>query len=401
MEFKRTMQKVLRDRARQYPVVTLTGPRQSGKTTLAQSAFPRYQYVNLEDPGVRDYARDDPREFLDQFSAGVILDEAQRVPDLFSYIQVIVDAEDRPGRFILTGSHNFLLMKSIRQSLAGRAGILHLLPFARNELVRRNPLPLSGLGKRIPRSATGATHAPDLLEVLFTGGYPRIHDKGLPPQVWLADYFRTYVERDAAEVLSVRDLEAFGRFVRLCAGRNGQLLNLSALAADCGITHPTARSWISILEASFLVKLLRPHHRNFNKRLIRSPKLHFLDTGLLCYLLRIHSPEELRTHTARGGVFESYVLAEFMKNFLNQGLEPDLWFWRDSRGREVDLIMETGGAIVPVEIKSARTVAADFFAGLNYWRGLAGDDTLPAALVYGGDECRKQKGTVVLSWSVL
>lgn len=401
MKFKRTMQQTLRDRARQYPIVTLTGPRQSGKTTLARAAFPRYQFVNLEDPEVRDYARDDPREFLEQFSAGVILDEIQRVPDLFSYIQVIVDAEDRPGRFILTGSHNFLLMKSIRQSLAGRAGILHLLPLARSELVRRKPLSLSGLGKRLPRSATTATDTPDLLEVLFAGGYPRIHDKDLSPEIWLADYFRTYVERDAAEVLSVRDLEAFGRFVRLCAGRNGQLLNLSALAADCGITHPTARSWISVLEASFLVKLLRPHHRNFNKRLIKSPKLHFLDTGLLCYLLRIRSPAELRSHAARGGVFESFVLAEFMKNFLNQGREPDLWFWRDSRGREVDLIVEIDGETVPIEIKSARTVAADFFAGLNYWRRLAGDEKGSGVLVYGGDECRRQKATVVLSWSVL
>ncbi len=397
--FSRTMETVLRERARHYPVVTLTGPRQSGKTTLVRKTFPELAYANLEDPGQRAYALNDPREFLGQHPAGLIIDEAQRAPDLFSYIQVLVDQDDAPGRFILTGSHNFLLMTSIRQTLAGRAAILHLLPLSLAELGGRAPLSLERLGQDLPEQR--AAHAPDLMESLFRGGYPRLHDKAIPPQEWLADYFRTYVERDVQEVLRVSDLEIFGRFLGLCAGRCGQLVNLTSLANDCGISHPTVRSWLSVLEASFLVKLLRPHHRNFNKRLIKSPKLYFLDTGLLCYLLRIRSPEELRTHAQRGPVFESLVLTELMKNFLNRGLDADLYFWRDSSGQEIDFLIEGGRELVPIEAKSSTTLSEDALAALGRWQALAGQSGGPAALIYGGDECVKRSAAMVYPWHVL
>jgi len=392
----RTLEPVLRRAARRYPVVTLTGPRQSGKTTLAQMAFPDYAYASLEDPDQREFAITDPRGFLSQFVGPVILDEAQRVPDLFSYIQTRSDASDKNGQYVLTGSQSFLLMNTITQSLAGRAAILHLLPFSQAELHGRPPLPRDSIGRRMPPARELATWG--LMDTLFTGSYPRIHDKELPPQEWLANYYRTYVERDVRELLNVGDLETFGRFVGLCAGRTGQLLNLSSLGNDCGIAQPTARRWLSVLEASFLVFLLRPHHRNFNKRLVKSPKLYFLDTGLLTYLLRIRSPGELRTHSARGAVFESFVVSELVKNALHQGQEPDLYFWRDSAGHEVDILMEQGDEIVPIEIKSGATLANDFYTGLQYWRELAQMPTGPAALVYGGDPTVRRSGILTYSW---
>jgi predicted AAA+ superfamily ATPase len=396
---RRNLEPVLKQLARQYPVVTLTGPRQSGKTTLVQAVFPRHRYASLEDPDVREYALEDPRGFLGQFAGGIVLDEVQRVPALFSYIQTMVDREDRPGRFILSGSQNFLLLRSISQSLAGRSAVLHLLPFSLRELNGRKPFSLEALGREPPRSRRESP--PDLMEALFRGFYPRIHDKNLDPATWYSGYYQTYVERDVREIVNVGDLEAFGRFVRLCAGRNGQLLSLSSLANDCGITHTTAGRWISILEASFLVHLLRPYHANFGKRLIKSPKLYFLDTGLLCYLLRIQSPEDLRLHASRGPIFESFVISELIKSFLHQGKEPDLYFWRDSTGHEIDAVVDQGSERVAVEIKSGETVAADFFAGIDFWRKLVGNPEAPAALVSGGDRSYRRRGVQVYSWMEL
>jgi predicted AAA+ superfamily ATPase len=396
---QRTLTQTLRRRARQYPVVTLTGPRQSGKTTLVRSAFPKHAYASLEDPELRAFADSDPRGFLRQFPGPVILDEVQRVPDLFSYIQILADEENRPGRFILSGSQNFLLLRSISQSLAGRTAVLHLLPFSLAELLGRTPFPVEKIGRELPRA--GRKHGEGVLATLFQGFYPRIHDRDLEPEVWLADYVRTYVERDVREILNVTDLESFGRFLRLCAGRSGQLLNLSSLANDCGVTHTTARRWLSILEASFLIALLRPHHRNFGKRLIKAPKLYFLDTGLLCYLLRIRSPEELAFHASRGAIFESFVVSELTKGFVHRGLESDLYFWRDAAGHEVDLLIDRGSELVPVEVKSGETVTADFFRGLTFFRDLGGDPAGPAALVYGGERTFTQHGVKVYSWGVL
>src|SRR6476661_410316 len=396
---RRALEPVLKKLARQYPVVTLTGPRQSGKTTLVQAVFPRHQYASLEEPDVREYALEDPRGFLGQFAAGVVLDEVQRVPALFSYIQTIVDREDRPGRFILSGSQNFLLLRSISQSLAGRSAILHLLPFSLRELTGRKPFSLEALGHEFPRSRRESL--PDLMETLFRGFYPRVHDKHLDPATWYSGYYQTYVERDVREIVNVGDLEAFSRFVRLCAGRNGQLLSLSSLGNDCGITHTTASRWLSILESSFLVHLLRPYHANFGKRLIKSPKLYFLDTGLLCYLLRIQSPADLRLHASRGPIFESFVISELIKSFLHQGKEPDLYFWRDSTGHEIDAVVDLGSERAAVEIKSGETVAADFFAGIDFWRKLVGNPEAPAALVIGGDRGYRRRGVQVYSWMVL
>jgi len=393
---ERTLSTKLEEDARHYPVITITGPRQSGKTTLARAAFPDHDYASLEDPELRAFAQEDPRGFLGQFDAGVILDEIQHAPELFSYIQVLVDEDDRPGRFVLTGSQNFLLLSKIAQSLAGRCAVRHLLPFDLHELRESTPPLLEDLGRELPDASSKPEVA--LLEQLFTGCYPRIRDRGLQPQDWLASYYQTYLERDVRSILNVGDLNTFRRFVGLCAGRNGQLLNLSSLGNDCGVNHSTARRWLSVLEASFLVRLLEPHHRNFNKRIIKSPKLYFLDTGLLCYLLRIRSPEELCQHSMRGAIFECHVVAELLKRALHRGREPDLYFWRDAAGHEVDVLLDLGATQVPVEIKSGETVNSDFFQGLDYWRLLAGDDDVPAVLVYGGERSYRRQGVGVYGW---
>jgi hypothetical protein len=396
----RHLAKTLKAAARSFPVVTVTGPRQSGKTTLVQAAFPRHRYASLEDPESRTFATEDPRGFLGQFRGNVILDEAQRVPDLFSYIQVIVDDEDRPGRFVLSGSQNFLLLHRVTQSLAGRCAVHRLLPFSQAELTGR---PISDVVKHITvrRLATSeeGVDSEALFRTLFLGGYPRIHDKGLEPQRWMANYYQTYLERDVRDLLNVGDIESFGRFVQLCAGRSGHILNASSLATDAGVSHTTVRRWLSILEASYIVYLLRPHHRNFNKRLVKAPKLYFLDTGLLCYLLRIRSADDLVSHASRGAIFETWVVSETLKNFHNRGAEPDLYFWRDSTGHEIDLLIDQGTIQIPIEIKSGQTIASDFFSDINYWKALARRPDGDAGLVYGGDTSYKRQGVSVVSWS--
>ena len=392
----RKLAEKIQESAGLYPVVTITGPRQSGKTTLVRALFSDYPYVSLEDPEYRAFADEDPRRFLDAFGERVVFDEVQRVPDLFSYIQTAVDATDRPGQFILTGSQNFLLAKSIGQSLAGRCAIHHLLPFSLGELMGWDEPPPDEIGRAFPPER----NAPelDLDATLFTGFYPRIHDKGIPARDWLRNYSQTYLERDVRDILNVGDLEAFQRFMGLCAGRTGQLLNLSGLAADCGISHTTARRWLSVLEASFIAIRLPPHFRNFNKRLVKSPKLYFLDTGLLCHLLRIREPGDLAIHASRGAIFESFVVSEFFKRAMHSGTSPDLYFWRDSAGNEVDLLLDRGTRLIPVEIKSGRTVSRDFFKGLNYWRGLSGDEEGPAGLIYGGTHSHRRGGACVYGW---
>jgi hypothetical protein len=395
---KRILEKKLSESAKQYPVVTLTGPRQSGKTTLVKMAFPDCDYVSLEEPDHRAFALEDPRGFLSQFSKKVILDEIQRAPDLFSYIQTIVDTKDISGQFILTGSQNFLLLQKVSQSLAGRCAVLHLLPFSLSELKERKPLDVDVIGRRLP--AKNRELQDRLPTVLFQGFYPRIHDKHLDPNDWLGNYFQTYIERDVRDIVNVEDLETFSRFVRLCAGRNGQLLNLSSLANDCGITHTTSKRWISILEASFIVFLLRPHFKNFSKRLIKSPKLYFLDTGLLSYLLRIRSAEDLRIHALYGSIFESFVISELLKGYLNGGREPPVYFWRDSTGNEIDIIIDNGDELTPVEIKAGQTIASDFFKGIRFWKKLVQDEEQGAAVVYGGERSHIRSDSYIYSWSV-
>jgi len=395
---KRTLEKKLKEAAKQYPVVTLTGPRQSGKTTLVRMTFSDCDYVSLEEPDHRAFALEDPRGFLSQFPEKVILDEIQRAPDLFSYIQTIVDTKNISGQFILTGSQNFLLLQKISQSLAGRCAVLHLLPFTLSELRQRRSLSIDAIGRRLPGKNRFLKE--ELPSVLFKGFYPRIHDKNLNPVDWVGYYYQTYIERDVRDVVNVGDLESFSRFVRLCAGRNGQLLNLSSLANDCGITHTTSKRWISILEASFIVFLLRPHFKNFGKRLIKSPKLYFLDTGLLSYLLRIRSKVDLRIHALYGSIFESYVISELLKNYMNRGKEHPFYFWRDSTGNEIDVLIDEGDKLLPIEIKAGQTITKDFFKGIRFWKKLSNDIDQRAALIYGGDQAYIRSDAYVYPWSV-
>lgn len=383
----RTLEPKLLALARRFPAVTVTGPRQSGKTTLCRAAFPDKPYVSLEAPDVRQYATEDPRGFLRDHRDGAILDEVQRAPELLSYLQPLLDERPAPGHFILTGSANLGLLESVSQSLAGRTALLNLLPLSLEE-VRRFP------------EAPG-----DLFSLLWHGGYPAIFDRHPNPTDWLSSYVGTYVERDVRRILNIGDLLAFQTFLRLCAGRSGQLLNLSALGADAGVTHATARAWISVLEASFVAYRLAPFHSNLVKRLVKTPKLHLYDSGLLCFLLGIRSPDQLREHPLRGAIFETWVASEVLKARLHRGLPAGMSFYRDRKGEEVDIVVETGRSIVAVETKSARTVVSDFFASLNKMADLTGPARrgrqLRRVVVYGGEERQQRTGVTVLPWSMV
>lgn len=390
----RQLESALKRDASYYPVLILTGPRQSGKTVLVKAAFPKHAYVNLEDLETRQYAREDPKGFLARHAGPTILDEAQRAPELFSAIQVSVDEDATAGRYILTGSHNFLLMREVAQTLAGRCGVLFLLPLTQAELegrIRRAPAAASSL-------FTNRQAARELWPTVFTGFYPRIHDRGIPPEVWMPDYVHTYLERDVRSLAAVDSLDTFSRFLSLTAGRSGQLLNYSSLAADCGISVDTARRWLSILQASFIVFLLPPHHANFNKRLIRSPKLYFWDTGLACHLLRIREAAQLETHPLRGALFENYVIAEVAKTYRHQRREPPLFFWRDRTGHEIDLLIEEGVELFPVEIKSGQTMDTGMLESLRWWSALAGRPPENATLVYGGGDRQERGGIRIRPW---
>ena len=379
----RIAQETLIRLAKGFPIVAITGPRQSGKTTLARSTFPQKPYLSLEDPDVRATAESDPRGLLAGFPEGAILDEAQRAPHLFSYLQTKVDERFLPGMFVLTGSRQFGLLSGITQSLAGRVGLIHLLPFATSELSPAGLLPKS------------------LEDLMLRGLYPPLYDRPILPGDWFPGYVATYVERDARQLLNVRDLSTFQRFVKMCAARTGQMLNLSSLATDCGITHNTAAAWISVLEASYLIHLLRPHYRNFNKRLIKAPKLYFLDVGLAAWLLGIQTREQMLFHAQRGSLFETFVVTEFLKRRFNQGEPYNLYYWRDNSGLEIDLILETGEQLDAVEIKSGQTIAPDFFDALKRWGKLAGQTDLPARLIYGGDKALTIENISVVPWKNL
>ena len=407
------------------PVVTLTGPRQSGKTTLVRATFPAHRYLSLEAPDERTRALADPRGMLaDAEGRGLILDEIQRAPELLSYIQVLVDERDEPGRFILTGSQNLLLMESVSQTLAGRTALLRLHPLSLAELHSRSPLdplnldgaagprrgasdgpppqaPAGTSGGSPPQEPTGTSGGPppqDLWQTLVNGFYPRIHARNLPAQPWLADYVRTYVERDLREVLQVSDPRSFENFLRLAAARTAQEVNFSALAADAGVTQQTAKRWLAALEIGFLATTLPPHHASYRKRLRKRRRLHFLDTGLVCYLLDIPDARTLERHPLRGAVFESFVVSELVKAFAARRREPPLSWWRDAAGREIDVLIDPGGRIVPVEVKSGRTVPADAVDTLAWWTALPGNPNRGGVLVHGGTERFEFRGFRVLPW---
>jgi len=367
--------------AEMFPIVSLTGPRQSGKTTLARAKFPDYAYVNLENLDDRLAAEEDPLRFLKPHSGtGIIVDEAQKVPSLFSYLQGIVDESGKMGKYILTGSQNFLLLEKISQSLAGRVAVCNLLPLGLAELIDPDLLD------------------EDLNRVMFTGGYPVLYNRHIPPSDYFPSYIQTYIERDVRGISNVGNLSTFQRFVKLCAGRVGQLLNLSNLGTELGINYKTVRSWISILEASYLVFLLQPYHKNFNKRIVKQPKLYFFDTGLLCALLDIQSPEQLDSHYLRGNIFESFIIAEHIKSRLHAGRRPNAFFWRNSTGHEIDLILEAGAQLWAVEIKSGQTLNEDFFKGLRYFKRLSSAPDEHLYLVYGGDRNLTRKYGQVVGW---
>lgn len=364
-----------------FPVIVLTGPRQSGKTTLVKAVFPELPYVSLEEPDIRQFALTDPRGFLSNYPRGAILDEVQRAPDLFSYIQTIVD-NDREALFVLTGSANFLLMEQISQTLAGRSAVLHLLPFS------------------LPELQQGGFNFTQYEQLLFTGQYPRIYDRDIAPADFYPAYIQTYVERDVRQIQNVADLNTFILFVQLCAGRTGQLLNYTSLANDTGVSPNTARAWLSILEASYIVYRLYPYHKNFRKRLVKSPKLYFYDTGLACSLLGIRSMEQVNVHFLKGALFENLIINEFIKRDLNQGVRRRLWFWRDSRGKEIDCLLPRGDKLIPVEIKAGKTISGSYFSNITYWQQLTGQKNA-GYVVYGGDASLRTSNGNLVSWQEL
>jgi len=393
--YRRDLADELAAAAGRNPVVTLVGPRQSGKTTLVRGLFPDHDYVSLERPDERAAALEDPLDFLDRFSRPLILDEVQRAPLLLSYLQDEVDNDPAPGRFIVTGSQHLLLLEGVSQTLAGRTEILELHPLSVAELLDRPALDPDALDSL---DVDPAKPALDLWELLWKGLYPRIWDRNLPADRWLASWIRTYVERDLREVIRVGDLDAFQRFLRLCAGRTGQVLNLTQLAADTGITQPTAKQWLSALRTGFVVATAPAHHANFRKRVRKRPKLHFLDPGIVCALLGIPDPGALRTHPLRGPIFESYVFAELVKSFTNRGRSAPLYFWRDASGHEVDLVVDLGTRLVPVEVKSGKTVASDMLDGRGWWTGLETNPNDSGVLVHGGERARRRRGFVIRPW---
>ena len=364
--------------SRQFKAVALVGPRQSGKTTLVKHVFYDKPYISLENPDTRRFALEDPRSFLGQFPEGAVLDEAQRAPELFSYLQQILDEDDTRGKFIITGSNNFLLQESISQSLAGRIAYLFLLPFAISELKSQEII--------------------NLQELIFKGLYPPVYDQPVDPDKWYSDYIRTYIERDVRQLKNISDLNAFERFLRLCAGRVGQLLNMSNFAIETGVDSKTIASWIGILESGFILYRLQPHHTNFNKRIVKMPKLYFYDTGLACSLLGIHTAQQLDYHYLAGSLFENLIISELIKSRYNNAKNNNLFFWRDNVGHELDIIIENPDGLFPIEIKYGKTITPEFFKGLLFWQKIS--NTQNGAVVYGGEIAQKRSnGLEIIPWN--
>jgi predicted AAA+ superfamily ATPase len=368
--YPRAISAVLQRFSTLYPLLGITGPRQSGKTTLAKQLFSHLPYVSLENLDIRLHASQDPRAFLAQYANGAILDEVQHVPDLLSYLQGVVDASSAKGRYVLTGSQNFALNHSIAQSLPGRIGMSTLLPLSLAE--------------------AGLLEKDQIFAALFKGGYPGLHQNQMTPLEFYPSYIQTYIERDVLQLKNIGNYELFQNFIKLCAGRIGQVVNFSSLASDCGISHTTAREWLTILKASYIVFFLQPFYQNFSKRLIKMPKLYFYDTGLACTLLGLEQEAQLQTHYLKGALFENLVILEILKKRLNQGLPPNLYFWRDQTGHEVDLLADWGGSIHAIEIKAGSTFQADFIKNLHYFCKIAA--TAEGSLIYNGEQAGTYKG---------
>ena len=379
----RDAEPLARTLAREFKIVAIIGPRQSGKTTLAQAVFAAKPYASLEDPDLLRFAQDDPRGFLGQYPAGAVIDEAQRCPELFSYLQGIVDRRREPGQFILTGSQHFGLVQRITQSLAGRVGFVNLLPFSAPELLAGGWLPAS------------------LDAALVLGGYPPLFDMPASPERWYNAYLGTYVERDVRQLRNVQDLPTFQRVLRLCAGAVGQLADLTRIGNDAGVDQKTVRAWLGVLEASFILFRLQPHHRNFRKRLVKTPKLYFYDVGVAARLIGIESAEQMSTHPLRGALFENWVITEYLKRRWNAGRQTNLYFWRSHGGLEVDLMLEQGQVLAPVEIKSGATVSSDWMRPLRRWRELAGNAAGRPIIVYGGDRAQQRSDADIVPWRQL
>ena len=376
----RDIQNELHHCRKEYPVLCITGPRQSGKTTLARAAFDQLPYVSFEDPLNRDYFNEDPRGLMHRYEEGAVFDEVQHVPSLFSFIQVLVDEQHIPGRYVLTGSQHFGLTEQISQSLAGRTAILELLPFSVKELRRGNKL------------------NSELDYALWAGAYPPVHDRGLQPSRWYSNYLSTYIQRDVRQISQIHNLDTFTRFLRLCAGSVGQLVNTSRLGAECGVNHKTIQSWLTVLRASYVVALLPPYYRNFRKRIIKTPKLYFFDTGLVCHLLGVQEPNHLTNHPLRGAIFENWVFSEIAKGFVNQGKPISVYFWRTHGGQEVDFILEHGVTPSAVEVKSGMTVTSSMLHSLKNTTSLWKDNPPTRCVIYGGNESHKISGCKILPW---
>jgi predicted AAA+ superfamily ATPase len=377
----RTLTQKIKNLATLFPVVGILGPRQSGKTTLVRELFSHLPYLNLEDVNQRYLAQNDPAAFLDKYTAGAVLDEIHHVPSLFSCIQTIVDAHQLPGQFILTGSQNFSLSASLSQTLAGRIALLTLLPFSIEEL------------------QAAERPVKEYEALIFQGGYPSLYKRPIHPTDWYPNYIKTYVERDIRQIKNITNLNRFQIFLKLCSGRIGQVLNLTSLANECSISHTTARQWISILETSYIVYLLSPYYKNFNKRLIKMPKLYFYDTGLACSLLGIDDKKQLETHHSRGPLFENLIVTELLKFRFNQGQQPNLYFWRDKTGHEIDCIYEHSDTLVPIEIKSSKSLSSDHFKNLIYFQRLSNQQQ--GILCYGGEAESTQKGIAVVNFATI
>ena len=375
---KRSAEATLKRLAKGFPLIGITGPRQSGKTTLAKAFFSKKPYVSLEDPQQLDFASTDPEAFLRTFPKGAIIDEVQKCSLLFSYLQLKVDKEKKMGQFVLTGSQQFGFKAKVTQSLAGRIGLLELLPFSLEELK--------------------INEKNNLYSLIYSGLYPPLYDRSLKAGDWHSNYMKTYIERDLHQLIHVKNMSLFKQFLKLCAGRTGQLLNFSDISNNCGVSSHTIREWISILEASYIIYRLLPHFNNFSKRMIKSSKIYFYDTGVACFLLGLNRYQDLSYHSLRGPLFENFIINEFMKSRFNDGKSSNLYFWRNRKGVEIDLLIENGEVLFPIEIKSAQTLNADFFKSLNLWRRIAEHKTKKSYLIYAGNKIQKMSYIEIYPW---